>query len=186
MKTVLTSTLIALTLVLCGFNVFQWYREARLYGDIQNLQKEVHDKKVALQESAAAIRRTQDEVARIDGIRTDLTAQLRTNKLELDRLSNSNQWLRAMIENNEKQVDAYKEVVEKANDAIKRQNEMIVEQNEKMLELVKQRDDFVERYKKLADDYNALGGDYQKLQGLYEELVNKWNEQQTQRRGGSS
>ena len=186
MKTVLTSTLIALTLVLCGFNVFQWHREARLYGSLENLRKEVHDKKVALLESAAAIKRTQDEVARIDGIRTDLTAQLRTNKLELDRLSNSNQWLRAMIENNEKQVDAYKEVVEKANDAIKKQNEMIVEQNEKMLELVKQRDEFVERYKKLADDYNTLGGDYQKLQGLYEELVNRWNEQQTQRRGGSS
>lgn len=186
MKSVLTTTLIALTLVLCGFNAYQWYREARLFGDIKNLQDEVFAKKVALQESAATIKRTQDEVGRIDALRVELDGKVRTNRFELDRLSNSNAWLRTMMENSDKQADAYKGVVDKANESIKKQNEMIAEQNQKMVELANQRNDFVEKYKKLADDYNNLAGEYKKLQGLYEDLVNKWNAAQTQgeKKGG--
>ncbi|MFN0069095.1 MAG: hypothetical protein ACKVYV_15850 [Limisphaerales bacterium] len=186
MKSVLTTTLIALTLVLCGFNAYQWYREARLFGDIKDLQDEVFTKKVALQESSATIRRTQEEVGRIDALRLELDGRLKTNRFELDRLSNSNLWLRGMMENSGKQADAYKGVVDKANEAIKQQNDMIAEQNQKMVELANQRNDFVEKYKKLADDYNSLAGEYKKIQGLYEDLVNKWNAAQTQgeKKGG--
>lgn len=188
MKSVLTTSLIALTLVLCGFNAYQWFREARLYGDIENLRQEVFDKKVALQESAATIKRTQDEVGRIDTLRTELMAQFKTNKAEVDRLASSNAWLHATIENSDKQVEAYKQVVEKANASITKQNEMIRQQNEQMKALAESRNEFVEKYKKLAEDYNLLAGDYKKLQGLYEELVAKWNAAQGQgaKQGGGN
>jgi chromosome segregation ATPase len=180
MKSILTTCLIVLSLILCGFNLMQWYREARLAGKLDALNKELYTARVALQDTQGALKRTQEDTLRIDGLRRDLEAQFKTNLTQIRILENSNQWLRSSIEGNEKAVEAYKTVVEKANDNLQKQNNIIREQNDKMLEVAKQRDEFVERFNKMVTEYNSLAGDYKKLQTTYEDLVARWNAAQTQ------
>jgi len=164
MKSFLTTLLMVFALALCGLVAFQWNREVRLRQRLQMLVDEVQDQKEAIQNLNGLVKRTQEEVDRLEAIRKQLTATIQTNMAELSRLDKELD--KALRENEQlkQQVDVYKEALTQANENIERQNQIITQQNEEM--------------KKLAEERNAIVAKYNDLVQQFNDLVQKWNAQQ--------
>ena len=150
---------------LCGLITFQWVREVRLRHNIQGLTDEVQNKKEAIQNLTGVIKRSDDEIARLEGLKKDLTETVKSNRLEIAGLERELDKAQAETERQMKQVDIYKDALTKANDNIKRQNETITQQNEEMKKLADERNNVVLKLNKTVEEFN--------------DLVKKWNEQQT-------
>ncbi len=86
MRSFLVTLLMVFSLGLCGLVAFQWTREVRLRQRLQELVNQVQDQKEAMQNLDGLVRRTQEEVDRLEGIRKNLTQTIQTNMAELSRL----------------------------------------------------------------------------------------------------
>ena len=161
MRNFLTNLLIAVALGLCVLIWFQWVREGHSRQEIQKLTDKVHDRDEAIQGLQGTIRRTEAEVTRLDGLKNQLTATLKTNRQEILTLTKDLDKANTDLEQQAKQVDAYKDALERANESIKKQNEDVKRQNEEMKKLAEERNEIVTKYNKVVADFN--------------ELANKWN-----------
>jgi septal ring factor EnvC (AmiA/AmiB activator) len=164
MKNFLQNLLIFFAFCLCALIAFQWVRETNLRKDIQKLNDTVHDKLETIQTLQGAVKRDDEEIQRLDSLKNQLTATVKTNQLEISRLTKDLEKVEGENERNLKQIEVYKDAVQKANENIARQNEEIKTQNEAM--------------KKLAEDNNETVLKFNKLAADYKDLVDKWNKQQ--------
>ena len=164
MKNFLQSLLIFFALCLCALIAVQWVRETDLRKNVQALTDTIHDKAEAIQNLQVQLHRDEEEIRRLDGLKNDLTATVKSNRVEIANAAKALDKANAENDKNLRQIDAYKEAVKTANDSIIKQNEEIKKQNEEM--------------KKLAEDRNAMVKKYNDLAKQYGDLVDKWNKQQ--------
>ncbi len=178
MKSLLVNLLIVLSLVLCGFNTLQWYREAKLHGRLEDLGEQLFKKNSEIQDIQQTVQIHQDEIKRLENIRENFNALVTSNRLVINALEEQSEKIKrdAQVQAAKAaQVDQYKTAYEKANEGIVKANEVITEQNEKLKSLADDRNQFVERFNKLAVDYKTLAADYEKVLGLYTNLVAQVN-----------
>src|SRR5438067_1863965 len=146
MKNFLQNLLIFFAFCLCALIAFQWVRETRLRRDIQALTDTVHDKLEAIQNLQATVHRDEGEISRLDGLKNELNATVKSNRLEISTLQRDLEKSELENEKNQKQIALYKEAVQKANENIQTQNEEIKKQNEEMTKLAKERNDVVVKF----------------------------------------
>lgn len=159
MKNFQQNLMVLLSLCLCGLSAFQWVRESRLQQKFKTLAGEVPVKAAAIQTIEGQLKRAKTEIERLDKLKTELTATINSNRAEILRLT-------AELERSQKQVEADKTAIIRANESIQTQNNTTTKQNELMKKLAAERNEAVEKFNKLAADYN--------------ELAKKWNELQEQ------
>jgi septal ring factor EnvC (AmiA/AmiB activator) len=164
MKNFLQNLLIFFALCLCGLIAFQWVRETDLRKEIQKLNDTVHDKSQAIIDLEARLRHDEEEIKRLDGLKNELTATVKSNNLEIARLGKDLEKANVENQRKDKQIEVYKEAINTANENIKKQNEEMKAQNEEM--------------KKLAEDRNEVVKKFNQMAGEYKDLVEKWNKQQ--------
>ncbi len=164
MKNFLQNLLIFFALCLCGLIAFQWVRETDLRREIQKLNDTVHDKSQAIIDLEARLRRDEEEIKRLDGIKNELTATVKSNNLEIATLSKDLEKANVENQRKDKQIEVYKEALNTANENIKKQNEEMKTLNEEMKKMAQERNDVVQKFNKLAGDYK--------------ELADRWNKQQ--------
>ena len=173
MKNFLQNLLIFFSLCLCGMMIFQWVRETRLNKQVQALTDTVHEKSEAIQSLQATVRRDEDEIKRLDGLRNQLIATVKSNQIDIARLTKDLEKTEAERDKNLRQSEIYKEALETANESIKKQNEDIKKQNDEMKKLAEERNDMVRKFNSMATNYN--------------DLATKWNKQQeTLAKGGTN
>lgn len=174
MKAFLVNLLVALSLILCGFNGYQWYQQAKLNGRIETLGNDIYKKSEDIQELKQSLSVNMDEIKRLEGLRENLGAIMKSNKVELARVqeeSDKNKRELAVQTAKAAQVEQYKDAFERANTNIRKQNEIIEGLNGRMKQVAEERNDIVTRHNKLATDYKTLVDDYQKVLGMYTNLV---------------
>jgi|ERR1051325_2743982 septal ring factor EnvC (AmiA/AmiB activator) len=164
MKNFLQNLLIFFALCLCGMMVFQWVRETRLNAQVQQLTDTVHEKSEAIQTLQTQVRRDEEEIKRLDTLKNELNSTIKSNRLDIARLTKDLDKAKFENDKNLQQIEVYKEAIQTANDNIKKQNEDIKRQNGEMKKLAEDRNEIVKKFNKTAADYNAL--------------VTKWNAQQ--------
>lgn len=164
MKNFLQNLLIFFALCLCGLVAFQWVRETDLRKNVQGLTDSIHDKMEAIQTLQAAVKRNEGEIQRLDALKNQLNATVKSNAVQittlfkdLDKSTNELTSVRAAVEE-------YKKALQKANDNIVAQNESIKKQNDDLQVLMQERNNVVSNFNKVAKDYNDLAA--------------KWNAQQ--------
>ena len=173
MKNFLQNLLVFFSLCLCALMVFQWVRETRLNKQVQALTDTVHEKSEAIQSLQATVRRDEDEIKRLDGLRNQLVATVKSNQVDIARLTKDLEKAEAERDKNLRQSEVYKEALQAANESIKKQNEDIKKQNEEMKNLAEERNEMVRKFNSMATNYN--------------DLATKWNKQQeTLGKGGTN
>ena len=186
MKSFLQNLLIAISLMLCALIAYQWLREARTHEQLQKRTNELHAKAEAVQSLEGQLKRSEAEVMRLETLKADLTEIVKTNRQEIARLDRELEQAKDDHERDVRQIEAYKDAVDRANEAIKKQNEDIAKQNEEMNKLVADRNELVQKHNKLAEDYNKLAKQWndqqQELAKQAEEAAGKGSKQSDQPR----
>jgi chromosome segregation ATPase len=164
MKNFLQNLLIFFAVALCSLIAFQWVRETDLRKEIQKLNDTVHDKSQAIIDLESRLRHDEEEIQRLDGLKNELTATVKSNNLEIAGLGKDLD--KANIENQrkDKQIEVYKEALQTANDNIKKQNEEMKAQNDEVKKLAEERNEMAKKFNKIAADYNDLAGKWNKQQ----------------------
>lgn len=164
MKNALAYLLIVFSLALCGFISFQWVREARLRADIQRLTLESHAKSQELANIEGKVQMLQNEITRLDALKTELTE---TSKSNLQEIAQMGIELRKTTSENEmlaRQLENYKAALESANNNIREQNDSLKRQNEELKLMVEQRNAAVLKQNELIEQYNELVKRFNELQ----------------------
>src|SRR6266568_6967674 len=130
MKNFLQNLLIFFALCLCALIAFQWVRETELRRNIQKLTDTVHDKAEAIQSLQGTVKRDEADIQALESLRSQLTATVKSNQVDIARLTKDLEKADAENEKNRQQVQIYKDALLTANDNIKTQNENIKKQNE--------------------------------------------------------
>jgi chromosome segregation ATPase len=164
MKNFLQNLLIFFALALCALIAFQWVRETDLRKDIQKLNDIVHDKSQAIIDLEARLRRDEEEIKRLDALKNELTATVKSNNLEIATLVKDLDKANVENQRKDKQIEVYKEALNTANENIKKQNEEMKAQNDEVKKLAEERNDVVKKFNKMAADYNDLAGKWNKQQ----------------------
>ncbi len=164
MKNFLQNLLIVFSMCLCALIAFQWVRETRLRKDVQALTDTIHDKAEAVQGLEVTVRQNNDEIKRIDEIKSKLTQTIKSNDVQLLSLMKDLDKAQTENERTKGQIDAYKQAIERANVSIKAQNDNIKKQNEEMVKLAEERNTIVSNYNKVAKDFNELAARWNKQQ----------------------
>ena len=149
--------LVFLSLCLCALIAFQWVRESRLHQKLQSLTSEIPDKTAALQNLEAKLKRAEDEIARLDRLKTELAETAKTNQAEIFRLSGE-------VARSQKQIEADRRAIEQANQNIHAQIEEMRKQNDLAKQFSEERNRAVEKYNALATNYDALAKKWNELQ----------------------
>lgn len=174
MKTFLVNLLIILSVALCGFNAYQWYREAKLHGRINNLGTQIFQKSSEIQNLQQSLKSTQEEIKRLEEMREVYATTIRSNRVVIGQLEVESRKFQedAQLQAAKvAQLEQYKVAFEAANENLIKQNEIIKTQNDRMVQLAEDRNEMVGRFNKLATDYKSLGDDYHKVLDMYTNLV---------------
>ncbi len=164
MKAFLVNLLIFFSLCLCALIAYQWVRETDLRRNVQKLTDEGQTKSENILNLQAEVKRDSGEITRLDGVRLQLTDQVKSNGLEITSLFKSLEKATNELDRAQQQTTAYKDALDRANDSIKKHNDEVKKQNEEMAKLAEDRNEVVKKYNKMAADFN--------------DLAKKWNEQQ--------
>ena len=164
MKNLLQNLLIFLSLCLCALIAFQWHREAKLRQDIQTLHDEIHNHKENLQNMQQAQKHADEEIKRLDGLKSELTETVKSNRTEIASLVKDLAQSDKEIKDSQERLVKYKEALQQANESITRQNESIRKQNEDMKTL-----------QKVAEERNEMVAKYNQTAKEFNELIEKWN-----------
>src|SRR5216684_1982134 len=105
MKNFLQSLLLFFALDLCALIAFQWVRETDLRKRVQALTDTIHDKCEAILNLQASVKRYEGEIQRLDGLKNELTATVKSNRLEIATLTKDLAKLTAENEKNQKQAE---------------------------------------------------------------------------------
>jgi len=158
----LHNLLILFALALCVLIAFQWHREAKSVRMVQSLTDTLHGRDEAIQSLNGTLKQHEAEILRLDALKNQLNDSLKTNKALMGKLTADLQKSDLEGERLGKEVEAYKEALDKANASIKQQNENMASQNEEMKKLAADRNEVVLKLNKVTEEYNNL--------------VKKWNE----------
>ena len=123
MKYFLQNLLIFFSLCLCGLIAFQWVRETDLNKRLQKLTDAVRDRDISIQNLNAKLRVDEEEIKRLDAIKTQLTATVNSNTLQIAQLTKDLDKAEGENERNLKQIEVYKETLKTANENIRQANE---------------------------------------------------------------
>jgi chromosome segregation ATPase len=167
MKGFLQNLLVFFALALCAVMIFQWVREAHMHQQLESFATELHHKAETIRDLQGTVKRTEDEVKRLEGIKEQLTATVKANQQEILALKKDLQKVEAENERNLRQSAIYKEALDKANENLKIANENIQKQNEemkKLAQLANERNEMVEKYNKVVQEFNDLAEKWNKLQ----------------------
>src|SRR5213079_3181479 len=104
MKNFLQNLLIFFALCLCGLMIFQWVRETDLRKKVQELTDTVHDKSERIQSLEATVKRYEGEIQRLDTLKNELTATVKSNRLEIAGLTKAVEKLKAENDQNQQQL----------------------------------------------------------------------------------
>ncbi len=169
MKNLLQNLLIFFALCLCGLIAFQWVRETDLRKQVQALTDNVHDKLEAIQKLQATIRSDQAEIQRLDGLRSQLTEMVKSNQLDIARLTKDLDKVTVENDKNLKQLEIYKDALQKANDNVLAANERIKQQSDEIKILAQQHtllvtnmNEITGSINEVAKRWSSLGEDFQK------------------------
>ncbi|MEK7707962.1 MAG: hypothetical protein AAB380_08205 [Verrucomicrobiota bacterium] len=166
MKNSLQNLLILLALCLCVLCAYQWHVQAGLRDDIQKLNDTVHDKLENIQSMEGTLKRSEEEVKRLDTLKFELTETVKSNQTQIAQLAKDLAKSDAEVEKGLRKIDDFKAALQQANESIKKQNEDIKKQNEEVKKLAEERNDSVTKYNKVVAEFN--------------DLAKKWNELQQQ------
>src|SRR5437867_3958457 len=122
MKNPLQSLLIFLSLCLCALIAVQWHRETRLRLEVQKLTDTIHDKMENIQNLQAALKRTEEDVMHLTRKRDELTDLVKSNRLDIDRLTKEVEKTQQESDKNLRQSEAYKGAYDQANENVKTAN----------------------------------------------------------------
>lgn len=164
MRTFLVHLLIALSLGLCALIWFQWDREAKTHRRLQDKTTEAYNATNRIVNLESTIRRNEAEIQRLDTLKNELRAAVKSNEVVMESLTRDLRKANAEIERHLAQIETYKEALDTANANIVKQNDTIRQQNEEM--------------KKLGEERNEVVGRFNKVVGEFNELATKWNELQ--------
>jgi chromosome segregation ATPase len=176
MKAFLVNLLILLALALCGFNAYQWQREARLRETLDQRQSALSQKSAEVLQLQQSLSLSGEEIKRLESLRESATSEAASNHTRLLEIEAEVAKLRldlAAQGQQSGQVEQYKAAFDKANDNVRQQNQIIQSQNEKLKEVAAERNEIVGRFNKLASDYKTLSEDYGKVRALYTNLVSQ-------------
>ena len=164
MKNPLQNLLIAFALCLCALIAFQWHREAALREQIQKITNTGQDHLENIRGLQSTLKNSDEEIKRLDALKTDLAATVKTNQTQIAALMKAVEKSDGEVEKERKQVESYKTTLEAQNLKILEQNKGVEKLKEAFQSMVAQRNDAVSNYNKLAKDYS--------------DLVQKWNDAQ--------
>ena len=171
MKNPLQVLLIFLSLCLCALIAFQWHRETKMRQEVQALTDSVQNKLEIIQNQQAAQKHADEEIKRLDGLKSELTETVKSNRTEIARVKKDLEKSEQEIEKGLKQIETFKGALQKANDSIRSQNDSVKAQNES----IKVQN---ENLKKLADEHSELVAKYNKVVADFNDLAKKWNDAQ--------
>lgn len=166
MRAFLVTLLMAISVGLCGLITYQWLREVESRHKVQGLTDELQNKKEAIQNLTGVLKRSEDEVNRLEEVKKTLTTTVKTNLADLARLEKDLDKAQAETERQQKQVEVYRDALKQANENIQSQNNTISQQNEELKKLAEDRNGIVLKLNKTVEEYNGL--------------VDKWNALQNQ------
>jgi chromosome segregation ATPase len=164
MRNFLQNLLIFLALCLCGLLVWEWVKEAHLTRKLELFATELHNKTQTIQDLTGMVKRTEDEVKRLEGIKDLLNATIKTNQQEILGLRKDLDKVTGENERNLKQIEVYKEAMAKANENLTLANQNIQTLNEDRNKIVAQLNEMGAKYKKAVEDFNGLATKWNKLQ----------------------
>ena len=164
MKNGLQNLLIFLSLCLCALIAFQWHRETKLRHEIQKLTDTVHDDLENIQGLQGNLKRSEQEIQHLDGLKLELTETVKSNRVQIAQLAKDLEKSDAEVEKGLKAIEEYKTALEQANNNIKKQNEDIKKQNEEVKTLADERNEAVVKYNKIVADFNDLAKKWNSLQ----------------------
>jgi chromosome segregation ATPase len=164
MKNFLQNLLIVFSMLLCVLIAWQWVRETRHRKEVESLSDTIGAQTEIIQGMEETARHNNDEIVRLDDLKTRITDTVRSNEARILALSNELEKVRGENEQATLRINAYKDAVDRANSSIRTQNQSILKQNEELAKLMEERNGIAARFNKLAQDYN--------------DLVAKWNQQQ--------
>jgi len=169
MKNFLQNLLILFALCLCGLIAFQWVRETDLRRRVQALTDSVHDKLEAIQKLQATIHSDQVEIQRLDGLKNQLTDMVKSNQLDIARLTKDLDKVTTENDKNLKQLEIYKDALQKANNNVLAANERIKQQSDEIKILAQQHtllvtnlNEITSSINEVAKRWSSLGEDFQK------------------------
>jgi chromosome segregation ATPase len=164
MKYVLQNLLICFALALCGLVAVQWIRETGLRQQLKSLDNATRTQRETVQNLESKIRGNEAEIVRLDSLKNELNAMVKSNRLEVSRLTSELE--KATVENGRSlaQLQAHQQALQTANENLTRQNEEISKQNARINALIQERNDLVIKFNSLTTNYSAL--------------VERWNKQQ--------
>ncbi len=171
MKNFLQNLLIFFSFCLCALIAFQWVRETSLRKELQQKADVIHDKAEAIQNLHSTVKQDHNEIERLDGIKNDLTATVKSNRLEMSKMTKDLEKTDAEREKNARQAEAYKEALTAANESITRQNEEVKKQNEDMKKLADDRNEVVKKLNQLIVQYNDLASNWNSAQELMQRMA---------------
>ncbi len=163
MKNFLQNLLIFFALCLCALISFQWVRDTKQVAELQLKQNRIDDLSQANTNLTADLRRARDDIARLSGLRDELSAMLKSNNVQIASLSKQVETNTIEIERDQKQIEVYRDALEKANANIVKQNESIETQNAQLRRLAEERNLFIEGYNHVAARFNELGQDWNSM-----------------------
>jgi chromosome segregation ATPase len=164
MKDFLIGLLIFFSLCLCGLIWFQWVREGAARREMQASHDRIYSTLEQIQGLQTTLKRTEEEVKRLDALKNDLAGTLKSNRQALASLTRDLEHANAEVERHLKQIDAYKEALDRANKSISEQNENVKRQDEQMKKLAQERNEIVAKFNKVVGDFNDLAGKWNALQ----------------------
>ena len=164
MKTFLQNLLIFFALALCALISFQWVRETKLRKDVQALTDQIQDKSQRIIDLDGNVKRDEQEIQRLDGLKNQLTQTVKTNEAMIDRLNRTLDHATNELDRAENQITIYKNAITTANDNLRKQNDEIKRQNEEMTKLLDERNEVVKKFNKMAADFNDLAAKWNKQQ----------------------
>ncbi len=168
MKKFLQNLLILFCFALCGLIAFQWVRETRLREEIRGLHETVYKKSELIQNIEGLLKQSQAEVVRLDGVKTELTETVKTNRQELAEWRKTSDRLEKEIEAHKRQLELYKDATDRANESIKEQNRIIKDQNARLKEMADSRNEVAEKYNEVVKQHNDVVNKYNDLVKMIE------------------
>ncbi len=159
MKTFLQNLLITFALALCVLIAIQWHRESNLRDEADKLAEAARKDQQAMESLRADLKRTSDELARVEAVRKQLAEAGSSSRIELERITRELKRAETELQRLARELAPHKTALLQAN-------ENITTQNETLKNLAGERDAAVAKFNQLVEDHNAL--------------VKQWNVQQEQ------
>jgi chromosome segregation ATPase len=206
MKNFLQNLLIFFALCLCGLIAVQWVRETDLNKRMQALTNDLQARKQEVLDLQAASKRDAAEIKRLGELKDQLTALVKSNQVDIARLTKDLEKVSRENEHNRQQMEAYKVAFEKEKENVLIAQTNINELGEQLKIFASQRNlavtnlntisktitDIASRWGKMAEDYGKAKPDAQREMAAnnmnqmtkdFNDLVVKWNDvlQQLQR-----